>query len=632
MTESIAKAFHLCDAQNQFRPIVSPPARVLMHPNDLSPSTTDIRREMLMLILKNVRTAFSRNLLISVALTFAMVIEWKGGPVHPLVWLAGVTLFNLPFTFIVRSYANNPHKIDSEEGLRRGERLQLAGTIFIGLGWTVAAFLYATSGSIEFRLFFTALVAGMGAGAMPALAGASPYFDWFVSLLMGPLIVAALIAGTTLDYLIAPSALLYLIAMLDAARHLNQALATSMRLGKERLSLLSSAREALTRAEEANKVKSEFLANMSHEIRTPINAILGLAQVMLRSNDLPPGKLLQLQRIDVATQHLLGVVNDILDLSKIEAGKMRLDIGEVDVKEIADRVITLVTRDLQDKGLSLSLACEPLPTGLMGDETRLTQALLNYVSNAVKFTTQGCIHVRVSCVTETDRRALLRFEVEDSGIGIAKEQFARLFSAFEQVDNSATRAFGGSGLGLVITRHLARLMGGEVGGHSAPGVGSTFWFTAWLDKHSIKEGAAPLPMSLDDAEASLHLQHAGKRVLLADDDEGNRQLAVDIFQLTNLKLDLACNGFEVVEMARTQAYDLILMDLSMPGIDGLEATRRIRALPGTAQRVPILALTGNAFQDDKEKCLGSGMNDFIAKPVRLEVLYAKLLQWLPHTP
>ena len=278
----------------------------------------------------------------------------------------------------------------------------------------------------------------------------------------------------------------------------------------------------------------------------------------------------------------------------------------------------------------LQVDSDPLPLRLLGDSVRVTQALLNYANNAIKFTKRGGITIRVRRKAETDRRILLHFEVEDTGIGIAPEHFVCLFSAFEQANASIAREYGGSGLGLVITRHLARLMGGEAGGRSEPGVGSTFWFTVWLGKQGTELNDGSPNVSLHAAEEVLRRDHAGRRILLVDDDENNRDLALEIFEPTGLTVDMAFNGMEAIEMAGETAYDLILMDMRMPHMDGLEATRMIRRLPEHA-RTPILAMTGNTFREDKEECLESGMDDFIPKPVRLEELYTKLLEWLPKS-
>ena len=597
---------------------------------DLTSIETETRRQLLMLLFRNSLSSYLQNLLVSGALAFVALQQGSAGHVlSPLIWLAGVAVLNLPFYFITRHFLRNPSSLEGDEALDRAGRVELWGTIFMGGGWTVGIIAYAPSGGIEFRLFLTAILAGMGAGAVSKLSGSLTYVHTFFGLLAAPLIVVTVMAGTRLDYLIAACTVLYVVAMLGSARQLHQALATSTRLGIERLSLLASTREALARAEQASQAKSEFLANMSHEIRTPINSILGITQVM-RRGDVSPGQAGQLVRIHTAAEHLLGVISDILDLSKIEAGKMTLGTSDFTVGEILERVLSLVSRDAGAKGLELKVDSDPLPERLLGDGVRVTQALLNYVNNAVKFTERGGITIRVRRKAEADRRILLHFEVEDTGVGIAPEHFARLFSAFEQANATITREYGGSGLGLVITRHLARLMGGEAGGRSEPGVGSTFWFTVWLGRQRTAFNKGSLDVPLDVAEETLHRDYAGRRILVVDDDENNRDLALEIFQPTGLTVEMAFTGVEAVEMATATAYDLILMDMRMPRMDGLEATHRIRQLPGYA-RTPILAMTGNTFREDREKCLESGMNDFIPKPVRLEELYTKLLEWLPKS-
>lgn len=377
-------------------------------------------------------------------------------------------------------------------------------------------------------------------------------------------------------------------------------------------------------AEAGNLAKSSFLANISHEIRTPLNAITGMTH-FLRRSELTAQQVDKLDMIENAGNHLIRIINDVLDLSKIEAGKFVLEDAPVHIEDLLGNVTSMLGQKAQDKGLRFNTETTSLLRNLHGDHTRLQQALLNYASNAIKFTETGHITLRVKEEAQTDETATLRFEVEDSGIGIASETLPKLFAAFEQVDNSTTRKYGGTGLGLPITKKIAELMGGTAGVTSTPGQGSTFWFTAVLRKgrQSAKEEARP---GGETAEQVILQHHGGKRILLVEDEPINREIAQMVLEDVGLQIDLAENGREAVEKARLANYAAILMDMQMPVLDGLDATREIRQLPG-CEKTPILAVTANAFAENKNQCFDAGMNDFISKPVMPKVLYETLLKW-----
>ena len=525
--------------------------------------------------------------------------------------------------------------------------------------------------------------------------------------------------------------------------------------------------EARGSAEAASVAKSAFLANMSHEIRTPMNAIIGLTH-LLRRDVQEPAQQGRLHKVSDAAQHLLGVINDILDLSKIESGKLKLDNADFETDALFSRVTGLVAEQARAKGIELVIDIDGLPAAMHGDATRLSQALLNFLSNAVKFTQQGSITLRGRWIDRDEEMLHVRFEVQDTGIGIPPERLDAIFNAFEQADSSTTRRFGGTGLGLAITRQLAQLMQGEAGASSEPGAGSRFWFTAKLSRAARKpaprsralagvrvllvddlpeareallhmlrrfgmraEAAADGHQALALAEAAaragapydvhvldwkmpgldgvelarrLHARHgsgarcilvsayddpalgalaqgagirrvlskpvaasplhdsllealaetapaaaatparvragpgdafetllatrAGARVLLAEDNLVNQELAVELLRSAGLQVEVANDGVEAIALGTSGDYDLILMDMQMPRVDGLEATRALRADAATAS-VPIVAMTANAFGDDRAACLAAGMNDHVAKPVDPATLYATLLRWLP---
>ncbi|WP_412480295.1 PAS domain S-box protein [Azonexus sp. IMCC34839] len=382
-------------------------------------------------------------------------------------------------------------------------------------------------------------------------------------------------------------------------------------------------------AEAASVAKSAFLANMSHEIRTPLNAITGMAH-LIRRTGLSDEQANRFDKLEAASQHLLEIINTVLDLSKIEAGKFTLDESEIRVEGLLANVTSMLHERAQLKGLQFITETRAIPHHLCGDATRLQQALLNYASNAVKFTESGRITLRVLTVEEDRQQALLRFEVQDTGIGIEASVLDKLFDAFEQADNSTTRRYGGTGLGLAITRKLAELMGGTAGASSTPGKGSLFWFTARLRK-SAPATASANTVAAESAEERIIRCHAGKRVLLVEDEPVNREITLSLLEDAKLSIDCAEDGIEALDLIAQHTYDLILMDMQMPRMDGLETTRQIRQRLEN-QCLPIVAMTANAFAEDKAQCFAAGMDDFLAKPARPDTLFETVLAWLeqPH--
>ena len=382
---------------------------------------------------------------------------------------------------------------------------------------------------------------------------------------------------------------------------------------------------AKQKSEVASRSKSAFLANMSHEIRTPLNAIIGMVHIM-KNEGLPSAQEERLDKIDQAGKHLLSVINDVLDLSKIEAERFQLEEKHISIESLVENVASMLADRIRQKNIKLIICLEKLPRNLLGDSTRLQQAILNFTNNALKFTDEGSITLSTKLLEEDDKSVLVRFQVDDTGIGIESSEISRLFHAFEQADAATTKKYGGTGLGLAINKKLAALMGGEVGVESTPGQGSCFWFTARLIKDTENTSQWQMPQR-GSADKLLVDHFAGTRVLVVEDEPINREISTYLLESAGLIVDSAEDGEVAVEMAKQNDYALILMDLQMPRLNGLDATRAIRTIPGR-ETIPILALTANAFDEDQKRCQDAGMDDHIIKPIDRNYLYATIFKWL----
>lgn len=396
---------------------------------------------------------------------------------------------------------------------------------------------------------------------------------------------------------------------------------------EQRTAELKQAKES---AEEATRTKSEFLANMSHEIRTPMNAIIGFSNLLLKT-DLSAKQFNFVNNIKTSAKYLLGIINNILDFSKIEAQRLEMESINFRLDEVIDNITNMVSAEASSKGVELlSTISNDLPLTFIGDPLRLGQILINLANNAVKFTQSGHILIKADLLNKYESKCKVRFIVKDTGIGMSKEQIAKLFTAFSQADNSVTRKYGGTGLGLAICKRLVDMMNGEIYVESKLGQGSTFTFTCELiqqpessDQHLI------FPVDNEEFKV-INDRLKGVKVLLAEDNIINQQLAVEILKGAGLTIDIANNGKEAVEAVLMSDYDLVLMDVQMPIMSGYEAARLIRSDARYAN-LPIIAMTAHAMQDTKEECIEAGMNDYVNKPIDSEHLFLVLAKWIKPT-
>lgn len=589
-----------------------------------TPVALEVRAERLSALQSLVRLPAAVGALFSI---LPVVLLWRHlDPAELLCWLAARWAISAWRGLEARRYLKGPVRLPD---LPRWERRYLSALLLDGLAWGMVGALFSTPNLPEIDGAVMTLLVGLAAFTQVTLSSWTRAQALFASLVLAPLIVRLGLQGGAVGWLSAGALVTFWLLMTLESRRVEARTLELLRLRFEQAHLAEQSQLALHAAEETSSSKSRFVAMMSHEIRTPLNGILGMAQ-LLETGDLSDQQRQQVDIVRRSGRHLLSLVNDILDLARIESGKLVVESHPVDMREVVGDVCRLLGETARAKGLRFDWqVSNTLPPRVMGDASRIQQILHNLVGNAIKFTDQGGVSVEVSAVLDPRGGKLLRCAVRDSGEGIPADQLERIFAPFEQVVARKVRRHDGTGLGLTIARELARAMGGDLRCASSSGVGSEFEFSLPLQPAEASAPADPVPVR--HLPVPPPVPQLTGRVLLVDDSMVNLLVASTMLQQCGLTVTTAEDGRQALDQLRGQSFDLVLMDCQMPEMDGFSATRAWRDEEARRRlpRTPVVALTASAINDDRGRCTSAGMDDFLLKPFEMGELLSLVERHLP---